>query len=149
MNVRDAILQRLTDRIMRMRQALERFDDASAEREKVGPKWNVRDLVGHFVYWTDEAARRIPRIAAGTPEEKYDMERINDEVYKKNRRMSFVMLLPQLRAAEERLQAAIRAAPPDQLVDTPLREWIDEAGVRHYDHHWPGLRTAAERVHRG
>jgi hypothetical protein len=146
MNVRDAILQRLTDRIMRMRQALERFDDASAEREKVGPRWNVRDLVGHFVHWTDEAARRIPEIAAGKPGQKYDFDRINDEIYRKNRRMSFVMLLPQLRAAEERLLTAIRAAPPDQLIDTPLREWIDEAGVGHYDRHWSGLRTAAERA---
>ncbi len=146
MNVCDAILQRTNDRIMRMRAALERFDDASAEREKVGPKWNVRDLAGHFVHWTGEAARRIPEIIAGKPEEKYDMERINDEVYKKNRRMSFVMLLPQLRAAEERLLTAIRTAPPDQLIDTPLREWIDVAGGDHYDHHWPGLKAAMERI---
>jgi len=145
-NVRDAILQRVTDRIMRMRQALERFDDASAEREKVGPKWNVRDLAGHFVYWTDEAARQIPELTAGRPAKKYDIERINDEVYKKNKRMSFVMLLPQLRAAEERLIAAIRTAPPDQLIDTPLREWIDQTGADHYDHHWPGLKAAAERA---
>jgi hypothetical protein len=146
MNVRDAILQRTTDRIMRMRQALERFDDASAEREKVGAKWNVRDLVGHFVYWTDEGARRIPELAAGKALPTYDLERINDDVYQKNKRMSFVMLLPQLRAAEERLLAAIRAAPPDQLIDTPLREWIDGAGSEHYDHHWAGLKAAAERI---
>lgn len=146
MNIRDAIVQRTNDRIMRMRQALEHFDDVSAERERVGPKWNVRDLVGHFAYWTHEAARRIPEIIAGKPEENYDLERINDEVYKKNRRMSFVMLLPQLRAAEDRLLAAIRTAPPDQLIDTPLREWIDTAGSEHYDHHWPGLKAAAERL---
>lgn len=146
MNVRDAILQRTTDRIMRMRAALERFDDASAEREKIGPKWNVRDLIGHFVYWTDEGAKQIPELAAGRALPAYDLERINDDVFKKNRRMSFVMLLPQLRAAEERLLAAIRTAPPDQLIDTPLREWIDGAGSEHYDHHWPGLKAAAERL---
>lgn len=63
MQVRDAILQRLTDRMMRMRVVLEKFDDAAAEACKVGPKWNVRDLVGHFVFWDVEVrpARRDRR----------------------------------------------------------------------------------------
>lgn len=145
MNVRDAILQRFTDRVMRMRAVLDRFDDGCAEAAMIGPKWNVRDLVGHFVFWDTEAAQRLGEIAAGKPVPSYDFEKVNDEVYRKYRRMSYVMLLPQLRAAEEKVAAAIRAVPERQLIDTPARTWIDEAILEHYDHHWKSLSTVANQ----
>jgi hypothetical protein len=147
MLVRDTILQRLTDRIMRVRVVLEKFDDAGAERCRVGPKWNVRDLVGHFVYWDVEVAARLGEIAAGKPAPKYDFNKVNEEVYQKYRRMSYVMLLPQLRAAEEGLIAAVRAVPEKLLIDSPARDWIDDAAIAHYDHHWPSLRDVADRGH--
>lgn len=146
MNVRDALLQRFNERVMRMRAALDRFDDAAAERERVGPKWNVRDLAGHFVFWDAEAAERMPEIATGRQPPDYDFDRVNDEVYRKYRRMSYVMLLPQLRAAEEKLAAAIRAVPAELLIESPVRTWVDEAAIRHYDHHWPGLKAAVDRL---
>ena len=145
MQVRDAILQRLTDRMMRMRVVLEKFDDTGAEACKVGSKWNVRDLVGHFVFWDVEVAARLGEIAAGKPAPKYDFDKVNAEVYQKYRRMSYVMLLPQLRAAEERLIAAVRAVPDKLLIDSPAREWIDDAAIGHYDHHWPSLAAVATR----
>lgn len=146
MNVREALIQRLTQRVARMREAIDRFDNDSAERERVGPTWNVRDLVGHMAYWAAEAAERIEALARGAASRDYDLDRVNDEVYRKNRRMMFLMLRPQLRAAEERLLAAIRSAPADQLIgETPIREWID-AQLAHYNHHWPGLKAAAERA---
>ncbi len=146
MDIRNALIQRVTDRFMRARAAFEKFDDVSAEREMVGPKWNVRDLAGHLVYWTDEAAKRIPEIVKSGKQPAYDFDRVNDEVYHKNRRMSFVMLLPQLRAAEDHFLAALKGVPNDLLIDSPVREWIDQVGVEHYDHHWPGLKAAAERM---
>ncbi len=164
MNLIDAILQRFRDRITRMRAVLDRFNDEAAERETVGPKWNVRDLVGHYLFWTTEAVERLPDIAkasAGfTPTDDdtanaetigrllppYDLDRVNDEVYRKYRRMSFVMLLPQLRAAEERLLQAVARLDPRQLVgETPLRTWID-IHLDHYEKHWAGLKAAADRL---
>ena len=65
MNVRDAIEQRFRSKSMRMREALERFNDEAAEREKVGDNWNVRDLAGHFIFWINEAADRIPGTVLG------------------------------------------------------------------------------------
>lgn len=143
MNVRDAILQRFNDRVMRMRAVLDRFDDGCAEAAMVGPKWNVRDLVGHFVFWDAEAAARLSEIAAGKSAPTYIFSTVNDDVYRKYHRMSYVMLLPQLRSAEEKLVAAIRAVPEKLLIDSPARTWIDEAVLEHYDHHWPGLKSAA------
>ncbi len=145
MEVRDALIERLTKRIARMRQALDRFDDAAAEREAVGPNWNVRDLVGHMAFWSDEAATRIQELSAGGASKDYDIKTVNAEVYRKNRNMSFVMLRPQLRAAEDRLLAAIQSAPAKMMLDSPVREWIDQKN-KHYDHHWPGLRAAMERL---
>lgn len=164
MTVLDAILQRFRDRIMRMRTALDRFNDDSAEREKIGPKWNVRDLVGHYLFWTTEAVDRLPEVSKASAGFKqtddeaanakaietlmppYDLDRVNDEVYRKYRRMSFVMLLPQLRAAEERLLQHLARVDAKQLVgDTPLRTWID-IHLEHYDKHWPGLKAAVDRA---
>ena len=146
MNVRDAIEQRFRTRMMRMREALERFDDASAEREKVGPNWNVRDLAGHYVFWTNEAAERIGSIAKGAAVPDYDLDKVNAEVYRTWRRMSFVMLLPQLRAAEEKLLTRVRGIDPSTLIDdTPIRTWLD-IHLDHYDHHWPSLKAVADRA---
>ncbi len=164
MNVLDALLQRFRDKIMRFRTALDRFNNDTAETEKVGPNWNVRDLVGHLVYWTTEGADRLPEIAkasvgwveldddeantraamAALP--VYDIERINADVFKKYRRMSYVMLLPQLRAAEEKFLSALSRVEPKLLVgETPVRMWIN-IYLEHYDHHWTGLKAAMERL---
>ncbi len=147
MDVREALRQRVNQRMMRMRSALERFDDGSAERELVGPRWNVRDLVGHFVFWVGEGAAQIPRLAAGASPPQYDADRLNEEVYRRYRRMSFVMLCPQLRGAEDRFLAALSGVAASALVgDTALRGWVDRVGIDHYDHHWPGLAAAARRL---
>ncbi|MBX3395882.1 MAG: hypothetical protein KF841_10995 [Phycisphaerae bacterium] len=164
MNLIEAILQRFRDRMMRMRGAFDCFGDESAERIKVGPKWNVRDLLGHFVFWTTEAAERLPEIVKSSSAFRpvdddeasaaaamallpaYDLDRVNDEVYRKYRRMSFVMLMPQLRSAEEKLLQAVSRLDSKQLVgDTPLRAWID-IHLDHYTKHWPGLKSATEQL---
>ncbi|HUN81070.1 MAG TPA: hypothetical protein VMV81_06115, partial [Phycisphaerae bacterium] len=109
-------------------------------------RWNVRDLAGHLAYWTEWAGRRVPELARGLAMEKLDLNKINDEVYRKNRRMSFVMLLPQLRTAEDAALAAIGRIPGDQLIEGAARECIDFALIEHYDKHWPGLKAAVERL---
>jgi hypothetical protein len=147
MDVRDALLQRIRQRIMRLRQAFERFGNDAAEREMVGPRWNVRDLAGHLLFWADEGARQLPRMAAGEALPDYDFNRVNEETYRKYRRMSFVMLRPPLREAEERFLRAVAAVPPLLLRnETPVREAIDAFGLDHYEHHWPGLRAASQRL---
>lgn len=149
MNVRDAIIQRLNQRIMKMRTDFERFDNDAAEREKVGPKWNVRDLAGHMAMWAEYSVDRLKQKARGdklAPLTQADVDRMNDEAYRKNRRMSYVMLLPQLRAAEERVMQVIGAVDPTQLIgDAPVREYVNEF-MEHYDHHQKGLTEAARRL---
>ncbi|MCB9856776.1 MAG: DinB family protein [Phycisphaerales bacterium] len=146
MNVRDAIEQRFRSKTMRMREVLERFNDESAERVKVGANWNVRDLAGHFVFWANEAADRISDITKGGHAPDYDLDKVNADVYRKYRHMSFVMLLPQLRAAEERLLTCVRSIDPAALIgETPIREWLD-THLEHYDHHWPSLKEVADRA---
>lgn len=147
MNVRDAIYQRANQRILRARAAFERFDNASAEREKVGANWNVRDLAGHLAHWTGEAAEQLPRAAGGATMPDYALERINDEVFRKNKRMNYLMLLPQLRMAEDRFLAALGRVDPAKLIgETPARRCIDKMLLEHYDHHWAGLEAAAKRM---
>ncbi len=147
MDVRDALLQRIQSRMLRMRSNLERFDDRTAERCLVSLDWNVRDLVGHFAYWADEGAKQIPILAAGGKKKDYDIERHNAEAYKQNRRMSFVMLLPRLREGEERFLAAVKAVKQELLIgETLVREWIEDVGIEHYDVHRRRLEQAGERL---
>ena len=148
MNVRDAIIQRVTQRIMKMRTAFERFDNESAEREMVGPKWNVRDLAGHMAYWADFSVGRLKSLARGEPVTPLgNFDAINEEVYRKNRRMSYVMLLPQLRSAEERVLQVLNAVDPKHLIgETPLREYLDAALIEHYDHHGKALDAVVQRA---
>ena len=145
MDARDALMQRLTSRMVRMREALDRFNDMTAERMLVNDDWNVRDLVGHFVFWAGELAEQIPLLAAGRKPKNYDVDKLNDETYRKNRRMSFVMLSSQLRAAEDRVLAAVRAVDMNLLMDdTPVRQAIEQMGIQHYETHWPGLHEAIQ-----
>jgi hypothetical protein len=148
MDIHSSLAQRVNQRFMKARAAFERFDDASAEREMVGPNWNVRDLAGHLAHWTAEATAQLPKIAAGAPIPPYDLEKVNAEVFRKNRRMSFVMLLPQLRSAEDAFLAALKSVKPDLLIDSPAREWIDFTTADHYDKHLPSLIDAAARLGR-
>jgi hypothetical protein len=145
MDVRDALLQKMASRMVRMREVLEHFNDMTAERKFVGENWTVRDLVGHFVFWVNEGVEQIPRLAAGGKPKDYALDRVNEEIYRKNRRMSFVMLWGQLRAVEEHLQAVVRTVDLKQLQDdTPTRQAIQRFGIQHYDVHWQGLREALE-----
>jgi hypothetical protein len=146
MDIRSSLAQRVNQRFMKARAAFERFDDALAEREKVGPNWNVRDLAGHLAHWTAEATVQLPRIAAGSPMPPYDLDKVNAEVFRKNRQMSFVMLLPQLRSAEDAFLAALQSVNSDALIDSPAREWIDFTTIDHYDKHLPSLIAAAARL---
>lgn len=146
MDIRSSLAQRVNQRFIKARAAFDRFNDLSAERERVGPNWNVRDLAGHLAHWTAEAAAQLPSIAAGSPMPQYDLDAVNDEVFRRNRRMSFVMLLPQLRSAEDAFLAALQRVNPQLLVDSPAREWIDFTTVDHYDKHLPGLLDAAARL---
>ena len=146
MDVREALLQRVQKRIVRTREMLDRFDDRTAERFQVSDTWNVRDLVGHLAHWTDVGANRIPTLAVGGQSKQYDLDQANDEVYRKNRRMSFVMLVPQLRDAERRFIEAVRNVDSQQLLaETEVREWI-ETCIEHYDYHRPGLKEAVGRL---
>lgn len=145
MDVRDALAERLTKRVVRMREMLDRFDDATAEGAMVGPNWNVRDLVAHFAHWTGEAAARIPELARGVASKEYDIDRINDDVLQKNRGMRFTMLRPQLREAEERLSRAVRSVPLALLLDSEVRKCV-ETTIAHYDQHRRSLDNALSRL---
>lgn len=146
MNVRDAIEQRFRSKMMRMREVFDRFDDTSAEREMVGPNWNVRDLAGHYIFWTTEAADRFEAISRGAAAPEYNLDDVNADVYRTYRRMSFVMLLPQLRAAEERLLTLVRSITPEALLgETPIRAWLD-THLDHYDNHWASLKAVGDRA---
>ncbi len=143
MDAKDALLQRITKRMVHTRELLEEFDDRSAELKMINTMWNVRDLVAHLTFWVEEGANQVPVLATGGKLPDYDIDRLNDEVFHRNKRMSFVMLTPKLRAAEDAFLAAVRAVAPSLLVgDTLVREIVETIGVTHYDAHLRSLEEA-------
>jgi hypothetical protein len=48
---------------------VESFSNAELEQPGMLEGWSVKDLLGHIAFWTQEAARNLPLIAAGKADE--------------------------------------------------------------------------------
>lgn len=115
-----------------------------------GPGWRVRDLIAHYAYWQTIAARcaekmaaeRMPeadermRVYLGIPEE---LDEMNDINYQAWRARGTADALAHLRAANERLVAAVEALPADRILtgDGPedIHRYLWQPGLNHFRQH--------------
>ena len=113
-------------------------DRVSVERRTepgVVPGWSVADLVWHCGYWAEDAARRIERIAAGTPEPE-DPESVwqktNDEIAEESKAMAWDEILSRSQAAREQVRGAL--ASLSEITVAAESEFVEET-FEHYDEH--------------
>jgi len=127
------------------------LDPAQLERPVFtgeGPRWRVRDLIAHYALWQTLAARSAEKMASdrmpaadeglrkylGIPEE---LDELNDRSFQDWRDRGVEEALRELRAANDRLTAAIEALPADRFLtgDGPedFRGW--QPGVNHLRQH--------------
>ncbi|MGH2680311.1 MAG: maleylpyruvate isomerase N-terminal domain-containing protein [Actinomycetota bacterium] len=117
----------------------DRFDEPSV----TDAGWSPKDVMYHVAAWSEEAAKVLGRIAAGTHREgETETQALNEEWFEAGRGLDDDVV--RIRFAKGRIamrQAFTRLAE----VDAVAWEWFDESGPRHYEEHLPDLRAFLER----
>ena len=117
----------------------DRFDEPSVTDEG----WSPKDVMYHVAAWSEEAAKVLGRIAAGTHRESDpDIQALNDEWFEEGRGLGEDFV--RIRFAKERV-AMRQVFSQLSEVDANAWEWFEESGPRHYAEHLPDLRSFLER----
>jgi Mycothiol maleylpyruvate isomerase N-terminal domain len=117
----------------------DRFDDPSVTDEG----WSPKDVMYHVAAWSEEAAKVLGRIAAGTHRESDpDIQALNEEWFEEGRGLDADVV--RIRFAKGRV-AMRQVFSRLTEVDASAWEWFAESGPRHYEEHLPDLRSFLER----
>ncbi|MBI5957123.1 MAG: DinB family protein [Chloroflexi bacterium] len=80
--------------------------------------WQVKDLVGHIVFWEEEAAAWLLALKEGriyTIAEFESFEAVNHHDFKRRRDHTYQHILDDLHAVRERMKAALLALPTERF----------------------------------
>jgi Mycothiol maleylpyruvate isomerase N-terminal domain len=117
----------------------DRFDEPSVTEEG----WSPKDVMYHVAAWSEEAAKVLGRIAAGTHRENDpDIQALNEEWFEEGRGLDNDVV--RIRFAKGRV-AMRQVFSTLTEVDAQAWEWFEESGPRHYEEHLPDLRSFLER----
>ncbi len=117
----------------------DRFDEPSVTEEG----WSPKDVMYHVAAWSEEAAKVLGRIAAGTHRENDpDIQALNEEWFEEGRGLDDDVV--RIRFAKGRV-AMRQVFSTLTEVDAQAWEWFEESGPRHYEEHLPDLRSFLER----
>jgi hypothetical protein len=117
----------------------DRFDEPSVTDEG----WSPKDVMYHVAAWSEEAAKVLGRIAAGTHREgDPDVQALNEEWFEAGRGLDGDVV--RIRFAKGRV-AMRQVFSTLTEVDATAWEWFEESGPRHYAEHLPDLRSFLER----
>jgi hypothetical protein len=117
----------------------DRFDEPSVTDEG----WSPKDVMYHVAAWSDEAAKVLGRIAAGTHRENDpDIQALNEGWFEEGRGLGDDVV--RIRFAKGRV-AMRQVFSKLAEVDANAWEWFEESGPRHYEEHLPDLRSFLER----
>ncbi len=117
----------------------DRFDEPAVTEEG----WSPKDVMYHVAAWSEEAAKVLGRIAAGTHRENDpDTQALNEEWFEQGRGLDDDVV--RIRFAKGRV-AMRQVFSKLTEVDANAWEWFEESGPRHYAEHLPDLRSFLER----
>jgi Mycothiol maleylpyruvate isomerase N-terminal domain len=117
----------------------DRFDEPSVTDEG----WSPKDVMYHVAAWSEEAAKVLGRIAAGTHvESDLDIQALNERWFEEGRGIEDDVV--RIRFAKGRV-AMRQVFSTLAEVDAQAWEWFEESGPRHYAEHLPDLRSFLER----
>jgi hypothetical protein len=117
----------------------ERFDEPTVTAEG----WSPKDVMYHVAAWSEEAAKVLGRIAAGTHRESdLDIQAFNDRWFEEGRGIEDDVV--RIRFAKGRV-AMRQVFFTLTEVDAHAWEWFEESGPRHYAEHLLDLRSFLER----
>jgi hypothetical protein len=117
----------------------DRFDEPSVTDEG----WSPKDVMYHVAAWSEEAAKVLGRIAAGTHRDgDPDVQALNEQWFEAGRGLDDDVV--RIRFAKGRV-AMRQVFSQLTEVDATAWEWFEESGPRHYAEHLPDLRSFLER----
>jgi hypothetical protein len=117
----------------------DRFDEPSVTDEG----WSPKDVMYHVAAWSEEVAKVLGRIAAGTHREgDPDVQALNEKWFEAGRGLDDDVV--RIRFAKGRV-AMRQVFSQLTEVDATAWEWFEESGPRHYADHLPDLRSFLER----
>jgi len=117
----------------------DRFDEPTV----TGEGWSPKDVMYHVAAWSEEAAKVLGRIAAGTHRESDpDTQALNEEWFEEGRGLEEDVV--RIRFAKGRV-AMRQVFSQLSEVDSNAWEWFEESGPRHYAEHLLDLRSFLER----
>jgi mycothiol maleylpyruvate isomerase-like protein len=111
--------------------------------------WSVKDMMWHVASWSDDTARVLREMEAGTwagddPSEAPGYtDRVNREWFARSRTMEVEDVRSAWYATRGRMLEAFGALGE---VTPDAGEWFEEAGSSHYAEHLPDLQAWAERL---
>jgi hypothetical protein len=118
---------------------LDRFDEPSVTDEG----WSPKDVMYHVAAWSEEAAKVLGRIPAGTHREgEPDTQALNEEWFEEGRGLDDDVVRIRFAKGREAMRQVFSRLSE---VDAHAWEWFEESGSRHYAEHLPDLRSFLER----
>jgi hypothetical protein len=117
----------------------ERFDEPSV----TGEGWSPKDVMYHVAAWSEEAAKVLGRIAAGThrPGDP-DTQALNEAWFEVGRGLDDDVVRSRFAKGRTAMRQAFSSLSD---VNAAAWEWFEESGPRHYEEHLPDLRAFLER----
>ena len=117
----------------------DRFDEPSVTDEG----WSPKDVMYHVAAWSEEAAKVLGRIAAGTHRASdLDIQALNEEWFEQGRGLEDDVVRIRFSKGRVAMRQVFSRLPE---VDLSAWEWFEESGPRHYAEHLPDLRSFLER----
>jgi hypothetical protein len=117
----------------------DRFDEPSVTDEG----WSPKDDMYHVAAWSEEAAKVLGRIAAGTHRESDpDIQALNEEWFEQGRGLEDDVVRIRFSKGRVAMRQVFSRLPE---VDPSAWEWFEESGPCHYAEHLPDLRSFLER----
>ena len=88
--------------------------------------WRAKDIVGHIVFWEEEALASLVALKEGTTYTIPDFvsfDAYNQQDYQRRRDRPFLQIQDELRTVRNRLKAALVALPPERFEGYMLFPW--------------------------
>ncbi|MHB8573592.1 MAG: MOSC domain-containing protein [Candidatus Dormibacteria bacterium] len=118
---KDALIERYLAARIRFEAALEAADLA----RPAGAWPSGLGLLNHVGFWSQEAARRIPMLLAGAPDEEYDFDAINAREANAAAGAGEALVRERYKRSHDAFMSALEAAPPDAFgVTGAAGEWV-------------------------
>lgn len=111
--------------------------------------WSVKDMMWHVAAWSDDTARVLREMEAGTWDGEDPSEapgytdRVNREWFARSRTMEVEDARSAWYTMRARMLEAFGALGE---VTSDAEEWFEEAGPAHYAEHLPDLQAWVERI---